>query len=146
MATPQVDPAHGSRKSIAPEHPSEDTWIEMRDRLRFVIDHRSSEAVGRLTGVSGESVRRYLMGHVPSSRFLSQLCLHDSIDGTWLLTGVGCARRPGGDISLESISTDQLLAEVGRRLDRLAGIPLHSLATSNPAAPQTAWITPRHRN
>jgi len=103
-----------------PDEGSEGLWIEMRDRLRSVIGERSSEEVGRQTGVSGESVRRYLMGHVPSARFLSRLCVLDSLDGTWLLTGAGQPKQGSThSMSLENIDTDQLLSEIGKRLDRL---------------------------
>lgn len=102
-------------------------WLEMRDRLRQVVGIRSSEEIGRKTGVSGESVRRYLLGREPSARFLSALCVAEGISGSWLLTGCG-EMRPSGPApaSLDHLPTDVLLAEVARRLDRVSS-PSHAL-------------------
>lgn len=107
--------------------PCEGVWIEMRDRLRLVVGDRSSEEIGRLTGISGESVRRYLMGHVPSARFLATLCQHDRLNGTWLLTGQGEPTIGAtGTVSLHAISTDVLMAELGKRLDQLSKVTVAS--------------------
>lgn len=65
---------------------------ELKDRLQAVVGARSCEEMGRRTGISGESVRRYLRGHPPSARFLAALCNTEMVSGTWLLTGRGSMR------------------------------------------------------
>lgn len=98
---------------------------EMPRRLRQVLENHSAEELARDTGVSGESVRRYLAGDAPSSRFLTALCLHKGVCGTWLLTGIGSpVRTESARQVLSQTSTDEILGELGRRFDRVFSIPV----------------------
>jgi transcriptional regulator with XRE-family HTH domain len=86
------------------------------DRLRQICRGRSAEEIGRQTGISGESVRRYLAGSEPSARFLCRLCVLEHICGTWLLTGAGAPRQQEHDETLRALPTDRIIAEIGRRV------------------------------
>jgi len=109
----------------ASEGVNEAMWPEMRARLREVIGNRSSEEVGRANGVSGESVRRYLAGHVPGAKFLASLCVNEGVCGTWLLTGMRGGAHASVEGDLTTVSTEAILEELGRRLGKGGSGPVY---------------------
>lgn len=76
---------------------------EMNARLRQVCAGRTTEEIGRTTGVSSETARRYLHGAAPTAVFVSLLCSWLRKSPTWLLLGLG---EPDLDPSLAAQVAD----------------------------------------
>ncbi len=64
----------------------------LHDRLRQVAEGHTYRALGEMTGVHAENVRRYMTGQTPSIEFLGGLCASLEINADWLLTGRGPMR------------------------------------------------------
>jgi hypothetical protein len=59
------------------------------ERLVAAAGSITYRALGELTGVHPENVRRYMQGQAPSAEFLSAFCQQLGINGEWMLTGRG---------------------------------------------------------
>ncbi len=90
------------------------------DRVRHAMRGRSLRAIGRSTGVSAETVRRYARGAVPSSLFLMRLCVAEKIDPAWLLLGEEHeAKPPDLQQQMARVESATLLNELARRMTRV---------------------------
>lgn len=59
------------------------------ERLVAAAGSITYRALGELTGVHPENVRRYMQGQAPSAEFLASFCQQLGINGEWMLTGKG---------------------------------------------------------
>ncbi len=59
------------------------------ERLVAAAGSITYRALGELTGVHPENVRRYMQGQAPSAEFLASFCHQLGINGEWMLTGRG---------------------------------------------------------
>lgn len=59
------------------------------ERLVAAAGSITYRALGELTGVHPENVRRYMQGQAPSAEFLAAFCQQLGINGEWMLTGRG---------------------------------------------------------
>lgn len=109
-------------------------------RLRLVVGDRSFRDVARMTGLSAESVRRYLGGAIPSAEFLGALCEKLAINAEWLLTGQGPMRMDAVLAeALREADTLQIVAEIAKKFDglsdRVTRLEVAVLAGESPRAP-----------
>jgi len=70
--------------------------LALTTRIRMVLSGYTFASVGRKTGFSAESVRRYMLGDRPPVNFLFAICQHYDVSADWLLCGLGAPSR--GDI------------------------------------------------
>lgn len=88
-------------------------------RLRIALDGQTNEHVAEWSGVSAESIRRYLHGDAPSAKFLMAVCTHEGLSGHWLLRGEGPPKLDHMcHVAIRSCPLPELFAEVGRRLEK----------------------------
>ncbi|MBX3386029.1 MAG: helix-turn-helix transcriptional regulator [Phycisphaeraceae bacterium] len=101
--------------------------LSLRDRLYLVVGRRSPREVAELTGWSGETVRRYLTGHTPSTEFLADLCRVTGTNAQWLLSGKGprgidearAASMNNAELADLVVSLCDRIEELRRRVERL---------------------------
>ncbi len=89
----------------------------LRLRLVRAIGARPFAHVGQACGVSGETVRRYCAGAMPSAQFLMRFCLAYEINANWLLLGIGDPSM--GSLvasSARQVGSEVLIDELARRL------------------------------
>jgi len=74
------------------------------------------------TGVSSETVRRYLLGQRPSTDFIVHACLHYGISANWLLLGIGPQRLADLPLTYVKLASSNTLVEelAGRAKEYLA--------------------------
>jgi hypothetical protein len=114
--------SHGTGSEAA--HAVPDEYLsELQLRLTSVLEGKSHEAVAAWSGISAESVRRYLHGHAPTAKFLASVCIHENVNADWLLMGIGCRRREDliPDALLQA-ALPSLLSEIGRRLEQAGNV------------------------
>lgn len=79
--------------------PADPTFVpdsdNIQSRLRIAIGGMTYAQVATMTGVSKESVRRYMRGDSPSYEFLVSICRGFGLSADWLLLGDGAMRREG---------------------------------------------------
>jgi transcriptional regulator with XRE-family HTH domain len=134
---PEPAPAPGLRLSRA--HARTDPlpagrWsaATLTDRVRALCAGRTPQAIARLSGVSVDSVRRYLRGAGIPPRFLVALSQALEVSLNWLLTGRGPVRRAEViALALERASTTDLLGELAARI-RDAGLSTRATAARVP--------------
>jgi transcriptional regulator with XRE-family HTH domain len=86
-------------------------------RVEQVRGDRTVQQISRETGVSSETVRRYLTGKRPSADFLVALCSSQDISALWLLTGEGPMRQSQvTNYYLSTVGEVELCSELGRRI------------------------------
>lgn len=92
-------------------------------RLRVILRDQSYAEIARAAGfVSAATVRRFLIGHEPSTRFLAWLVHELGADAEYLLTGSGpiwASERQRH--TLRTVPTVEMLLELGVRISRLEG-------------------------
>ncbi len=93
---------------------------DLRNRLVQVLGERTYQDLARATGVSSESVRRYLRSGSPSAVFLMRVCKAYGINANWLFTGEGARWiRDIPDAHARSLPGDVLIDELARRAKQL---------------------------
>ncbi len=85
------------------------------ERLVAAAGSITYRALGELTGVHPENVRRYMQGQAPSAEFLAAFCQQLGINGEWMLTGRGPMRS--GEVRTDALTR----ANPGELLGALAG-------------------------
>ncbi len=65
------------------------TLPAFRARVIALIESKSRRDVARTTGVSTETLRRYLRGDSPSCEFIMALCEEFGVSAHWLMFGQG---------------------------------------------------------
>ncbi len=78
---------HG--EDIEPQERTPQELDDLRSRLVQVLGDRTYQELARTTGVSSESVRRYLRTGAPSATFLMRVCNAYKINANWLFSGTG---------------------------------------------------------
>ncbi|MBX3356959.1 MAG: helix-turn-helix transcriptional regulator [Phycisphaeraceae bacterium] len=63
-----------------------------RTRMTALIESKSRREIARATGVSTETLRRYLRGDSPSCEFVMALCEEFGVSAHWLMFGSGPLR------------------------------------------------------
>jgi hypothetical protein len=112
-----------------------------RGLMKRMNQVRGSTTIRRLAlrvGVHPETARRYLdTGRVPAA-VVAAISRAFGVNGNWLLTGVGCP-DPADEAKriLESISTQELLSEVGKRMDRVVEPKSSPAQQAEPGTPLT---------
>lgn len=94
--------------------------VAMAQRLRAVTREFSHRELGELTGMSHETVRRYLEGRVPGPGFIKRLCEALGLSADWLLLGRGTpVYQREQAVNEISGSIDELFEGLARYLRRL---------------------------
>lgn len=94
--------------------------VAMAQRLRAVTREFSHRELAELTGMSHETVRRYLEGKVPGPGFIKRLCEALGLSADWLLLGRGAPVYQREQAVTEiSGSIDELFEGLSRYLKRL---------------------------
>lgn len=90
------------------------------ERLVAAAGSITYRALGELTGVHPENVRRYMQGQAPSAEFLSAFCQQLGINGEWMLTGRGPMKavEVRAD-ALTKANPGELLGALAGTVDRL---------------------------
>ncbi|MBL0928421.1 MAG: hypothetical protein IBJ11_12350 [Phycisphaerales bacterium] len=100
-------------------------------RLEHVVDVLGRDAVRRATGISRESLRRYLGGQKPTTEFIASLCANTTISANWLLLGHG----PVHTTTQRTQTLDQTpLAELIGALQSRLATPTTPLTPPTPTA------------
>ncbi len=103
-----------------PQESTEQELEALRDRLVMVLGDRTYQDLARATGVSSESVRRYLRTGSPSAVFLMRVCNAYGINGNWLFTGEGAPKT--ADIPAayaRTLPNSVLIDELARRAKQI---------------------------
>ena len=93
---------------------------DLHARLLTAAGNRSYRHIGEITETNSESVRRYMLGQSPSVEFLTKFCHALSINGQWLLAGIGPMRT--GDMrkaALQEAQASELLTAMARTIEVL---------------------------
>lgn len=130
---PQVPSVRRKRPGLTPMEEG------LRTRVRAVCRGVSYRTLSEVTGVSSETVRRYMKGFKPSAIFLARLCHAFEISPVWLLLGRESPLE--GEVPENESIEDQLehLTEHMRALraemEELAGTTGRKAAASAPSTP-----------
>jgi hypothetical protein len=102
--------------SVTPATPiSAGPHSPLHERLVSAAGSITYRALGELTGVHAENVRRYMQGQAPSTEFLAAFCKQLGINGEWILTGRGPMKV--AEVKAEALTK----ADPGELLGALAG-------------------------
>jgi len=105
---------------------------ECSDRLRYALRHRSFAEIGRATGISAETVRRYLYGATPSLDFVRSVCNAYQLSADWFVCGRGTPDATLPASFLARFSTADLAGELERRV--------HALVKASEPPPATVEV------
>ena len=93
----------------------------LHERLALAAGKRTYRALGDLTGIHPETVRRYMQGQAPSIEFVSRLCAALKLNPEWVLLGKG--PQNAADLRVETLrgaDPSELLAAIAKTLEELA--------------------------
>ncbi len=93
----------------------------LHERLMLVVGTRTYRALGDLTGIHPETVRRYMQGQAPSIEFVSRLCASMRLNPEWMLLGKG--PQKAADLRVETLrgaDPSELLAAIAKTLEELS--------------------------
>lgn len=92
----------------------------LHERMTLVAGSRTYRALGDLTGIHPETVRRYMQGQAPSIEFVSRLCGAMKLNPEWMLLGKG--PQKAADLRVETLrgaDPSELLAAIAKTLEEL---------------------------
>ncbi len=92
----------------------------LHERLTLVAGKRTYRALGDVTGIHPETVRRYMQGQAPSIEFVSRLCGALKLNPEWILLGKG--PQKAADLLAETLrgaDPSELLSAIAKTLEEL---------------------------